>query len=95
MGLDTLFAAPVFQSGRVEKLIRGLFIANGILGLLTPIGYGLNLPLEILFGGLLLWDTIMFISTALLAYQFRQVQHQAQSIEQLRILIETSQKALD
>jgi hypothetical protein len=70
MGLATLFAAPVFGSRRIERLIKWLFIANGILGILTPIGYGLNLPLEILLGGLIVWDIVMPISTALLAYLF-------------------------
>jgi hypothetical protein len=70
MGLSTLFAAPVFGSGRIENLIKWLFVANGILGILTPIGYAL-LPIQILFGGLILWDIVMPISTALLAYLFR------------------------
>ena len=71
MGLSTLFAAPVFESGRIENLIKWLFVANGILGILTPIGYGLSLPIQILLGGLIVWDIVMPISTALLAYLFR------------------------
>jgi len=71
MGLSTLFAAPVFGSGRVESLVKWLFIANGILGILTPIGYALNLPIQVLLGGLIIWDILMPISTALLAYFFR------------------------
>ena len=71
MGLSTLFAAPVFGSGRIESMIKWLFVANGILGILTPIGYALNLPIEILLGGLIVWDIVMPISTALLAYLFR------------------------
>jgi hypothetical protein len=70
MGLATLFAAPVFSSNRTEKAIKWLFVANGVLGILTPIGYGLNFPIEILLGGLIVWDIIMPISTALLAYLF-------------------------
>jgi hypothetical protein len=71
MGLSTLFAAPVFGSGRIESMIKWLFVANGILGILTPIGYALDLPIEILLGGLIVWDIVMPISTALLAYSFR------------------------
>ena len=71
MGLATLFAAPVFGSSKIESLIKWLFVANGILGILTPIGYGLNLPLQIFLGGLIVWDIIMPISTALLAYLFK------------------------
>jgi len=70
MGLATLFAAPIFGSSRTEKAIKWLFVTNGFLGVLTPIGYGLNFPIEILLGGLIVWDIIMPISTALLAYLF-------------------------
>ena len=72
MGLATLFTAPVFGSGKIETLIKWLFVANGVLGILTPIGYGLNLPLQILLGGLILWDIIMPLSTGAIAYLFRQ-----------------------
>ncbi len=72
MGLATLFAAPVFGSSKTEKLIKWLFIANGVLGILTPVGYGLNLPMETLLGGLIVWDIIMPISTVALAYLFRE-----------------------
>jgi len=71
MGLATLFAAPVFGSSRLERFVKWLFVANGVLGILTPIGYGLSLPLEILLGGLIVWDIIMPISTASLAILFR------------------------
>jgi len=72
MGLATLFAAPVFGSTRTENLVKWLFVANGVLGILTPIGY-VTLPLEILFVGLIVWDIIMPVSTAALAYRFRQL----------------------
>ena len=71
MGLSTLFAAPVFGSGRIESLIKWLFIANGILGILTPIAYTLNWPLSFMMGGLIVWDIVVPVSTALLAYLFR------------------------
>ena len=71
MGLATLFAAPIFKSGKIESVIKWLFVTNGILGILTPIGYGLNLPIEILLGGLIIWDIVMPISTASLAILFR------------------------
>jgi len=71
MGLATLFAAPVFESGRIESIVKGLFVANGILGILTPIGYAFSLPMEILLGGLIVWDIVMPISTASLAILFR------------------------
>jgi hypothetical protein len=74
MGLSTLFAAPVFGSSKVESLIKWLFVANGILGILTPIGYALNLPIQVLLGGLVIWDILMPISTALLAFFFRRAE---------------------
>jgi hypothetical protein len=73
MGLSTLFAAPVFGSSKVESLVKWLFVANGILGILTPIAYALSLPMEILLGGLILWDIVMPLATASLAYLFRRV----------------------
>jgi hypothetical protein len=70
MGLATLFAAPIFGSARTENLVKWLFIANGVLGVLTPIGYLLNLPPQVLYGGLMVWDAIMPVSTAALTYVF-------------------------
>lgn len=70
MGLSTLFAAPVFKSGRTERVVKWLFVVNGVLGVLTPVGYALNLPLQVLLGGLVVWDVVMPLSTALLAYLF-------------------------
>ncbi len=74
MGLATLFAALVFNSKGIESLIKWLFVANGVLGILTPIGYVLSWPIEILLGGLIVWDIIMPISTASLAILFRRAQ---------------------
>ena len=37
MGLSTLFATPVFGKGKIEGLVRWLFVASGILGTFTPI----------------------------------------------------------
>lgn len=71
MGLATLFVAPLFSSSKTENLIKWLFVTNGILGVLTPIGYSLNLPLEIMFGGLIVWDIIMPVSIGSLAYLFK------------------------
>ena len=80
MGLATLFAAPVFESGRIESIIKGLFAANGILGILTPIGYAFGLPMEILLGGLTIWDVIMPFSPALLAILFRRALNQSRGL---------------
>lgn len=70
MGLSTLFAAPVFESGKTESLAKWLFAANGVLGILTPVGYVMNLPLQIMLGGLIVWDIVMPLATASIAYMF-------------------------
>ena len=71
MGLSTLFIAPIFESGRLEKSIRWLFVFNGILGIGGAIGFALNLDWRILIGGLLIWTIVMPVTTALLAYWFK------------------------
>jgi hypothetical protein len=71
MGLSTLFIAPIFQSGRLEKSIRWLFVFNGILGIGGAIGFALNLDWRILIGGLILWTIVMPITTALISYWFK------------------------
>jgi len=74
MGLATLFAAWVFDSGSLEKAIRWLFVVNGVLGIGGMIGYALGLSTTILYGGLLAWDIIMPISSILLAILFKRAQ---------------------
>jgi len=71
MGLSTLFFAPIFQSGRLEKSIRWLFVFNGILGIGGAIGFALNLDWRILIGGLIIWTIVMPITTALISYWFK------------------------
>ena len=71
MGLATLFTAPIFGSGRIEVIVKWLFVVNGILGILTPVGYVADLPSQILLGGLIVWDIVMPLATAFLAYLFR------------------------
>ncbi len=73
MGLSTLFIAPIFQSGRLEKSIRWLFVFNGILGIGGAVGFALNLDWRILIGGLIIWTIVMPVTTALLAYWFKTV----------------------
>ena len=75
MGLSTLAAAWVFRSGILEKLVRWLFVVNGMLGLGGMIGYALHWNMKVLLGGLILWDIIMPLSTILLAVLFRKRQH--------------------
>ncbi len=71
MGLATFFAAWVFNSGRLETAVRWLFVTNGVLGIGGMIGYALGLSMNIMYGGLVLWDIIMPISSTLLAILFK------------------------
>ena len=73
MGLATLTTAFVFTNGKLENAIRWLFIVNGILGIGGMIGYALGLSLNILAGGLIVWDIIMPLSSILLAVLFRRI----------------------
>jgi hypothetical protein len=73
MGLATLSTAFVFTNGKLENAIRWLFIVNGILGIGGMIGYALGLSLNILAGGLIVWDIIMPLSSILLAVLFRRI----------------------
>src|SRR4030043_1211052 len=73
MGLATLSSAFIFPNGKLENVIRWLFIINGVLGIGGMIGYALGWSMNILLGGLIAWDIIMPISSLLLAVLFRRV----------------------
>jgi hypothetical protein len=72
MGISTLFAAFAFSGTCLERWIRTLFLAGGVLG----IGGVLALPLEVttvaILSGLALWTVVFPASTILLAVHFRQ-----------------------
>jgi hypothetical protein len=70
MGLSTLFAAWVFNTGTIEKTIKWLFVLNGILGIGGMIGYALHWSMSLLLGGLIVWDVVMPLATILLAVLF-------------------------
>jgi hypothetical protein len=57
--------------GRVDIAIRWLFIINGVLGIGGIIGYALSVNLSLLLGGLIIWDIIMPVAVALVAYRFK------------------------
>jgi hypothetical protein len=72
-GLATLFAAPVFFRGRLERWIRGLFIVDGVLAPAFVLA---------LFNGLFLfpalgWCVTIPVSAILLAVLFRRVERVA------------------
>jgi hypothetical protein len=81
MGLATLSAAFIFSNGKLEKVIRWLFIINGVLGIGGMIGYALGWSLKVLLGGLIVWDIIMPLSSLLLAVLFRRTLRKDKSLQ--------------
>jgi hypothetical protein len=81
MGLATLSAAFIFTNGKLEKVIRWLFIINGVLGIGGMIGYALGWSLNVLLGGLIVWDIIMPLSSLLLAVLFRRTLRKDKSLQ--------------
>lgn len=71
MGLATLFTAFIFVRGRVDIAIRWLFIINGVLGIGGLISYALSVNISLLLGGLIIWDIVMPVAMALIAYRFK------------------------
>jgi hypothetical protein len=81
MGLATLSTAFIFTNGKLENVIRWLFIINGVLGIGGMLGYALEWSMNILLGGLIVWDIIMPISSLLLAILFRRVMSITNSLQ--------------
>jgi hypothetical protein len=77
LGLSTLSVAWIFTAGIIEKTIKWLFVANGALGVGGMLGYALGLDMNILLGGLIVWDIIMPLSTILLSIVFWKAYHRA------------------
>jgi hypothetical protein len=81
MGLATLSAAFIFTSGKLQKVIHWLFIINGVLGIGGMIGYALGWSLNLLLGGLIVWDIIMPLSSLLLTVLFRKILRAGNSLQ--------------
>ncbi len=71
MSFSTLFAGPAFSEGRLEHWIRGLFIANGAIGIGGIVAYPLQVPTLAVLSALALWTMLFPASTILLAINFR------------------------
>ncbi len=71
MNLAMLFAAPVFDGGRLERAIRWLFVANGASVVVTVFGVIVDSPPIYLLGSLVPWCVIFSLATLLLAVLFR------------------------
>ena len=71
MNLAMLFAAPVFEGGRLERSIRWLFFANGASAVVTVYGVVADSPQIYLMGSLAPWCVIFTTATMLLAVLFK------------------------
>lgn len=71
MNLAMLFAAPVFEGGRLERCIRRLFYANGASAIVTIIGVIADSPPIYLLGSLVPWCVVFSLAAILLAVLFR------------------------
>ena len=71
MSFSTLFAGLVFSTGVLERLIRNLFIANGVIGIAGILAYPMEVPTVVILIGLAVWTLAFPISTILLATYFR------------------------
>jgi hypothetical protein len=74
MNLAMLFAAPVFDGGRLERAIRCLFFANGASVVVTIFGIVVDSPPIYLLGSLFPWCVIFSWATWLLAVMFKRVE---------------------
>jgi len=73
MNLAMLFAAPVFEGGKLERWIRWLFLANGASVVITIFGIVVDSPPIYLLGSLVPWCVIFSAATVLLAVLFRRM----------------------
>jgi hypothetical protein len=71
MNLAMLFAAPVFEGGKLERRIRWLFYANGASVIVTIYGVAADSPQIYLLGSLVPWCLLFSLATTFLAVLFR------------------------
>ncbi len=74
MNLAMLFAAPVFEGGKLERWIRWLFLGNGASAVITLFGIVMDSPMIFLLGSLVPWCIIFSLATALVAALFRRIE---------------------
>lgn len=73
LGLASLLAAPIFSHGRLEKVIRLAFLANGLFCLLGGVGYVLGLTLVVFLTTNLGMGGAVLALTIGLSLRFRQL----------------------
>ena len=72
MGIALLCTAPVF-SGKSERSIKWLFIANGVVGIAFLIGNALNIFMVNILSSFV-WGVLFLIAAILVAKKFRNLQ---------------------
>jgi hypothetical protein len=72
-GLSSLFIAPVFSGGRLERLIRYSFLANGIIVLLGGFGYVFDITILVFVLMNLGMGAAVTLFTVALAVLFRRL----------------------
>lgn len=70
MGLSTLAMIPLFSNNLLEKVIKFIFLLNGILGIGGILGFAFNWNIRALIVGLLVWNVIMPVAAILLYFYF-------------------------
>jgi hypothetical protein len=73
LGLSSLFVAPVFSGGRLERIIRYAFLANGIICLIGGIGYIFDLVLIVYLCMDLGMGAALLVATTSLSILFRRM----------------------
>ncbi len=74
MNLAMLFAAPIFEGGKLEHWIRWLFLANGVSVVFTIVGVVIDLKAIYLLVSLVPWCVVFSAATALVALLFRRAE---------------------
>ena len=74
MNLAMLFAAPIFDGGKLERSIRWLFYANGASTIVTLYGVVADSPQIYLMGSLVPWCVVFSWATILLAVMFKRTE---------------------
>jgi hypothetical protein len=75
-GLSSLFVAPAFSGGKLARLIRWLFVINGIMCLLGGIGYALEITTLVFFTINFGMGGAVTILTIALCFWFKRVEKQ-------------------
>ena len=73
LGLSSLFVAPVFRNGRLEKLLHIAFIANGIFCLVGGIAYVLEITLLIFVCTTLGMGASVIVIAVALCFWFKRI----------------------